>query len=63
MTYTNLQRKGADGIKLHIDWTTVVSSGVVAAVVGTFQLLSNRYITRVLDHVEKLVKNGNKKDP
>ena len=48
---------------MHIDWTTVVSSGVVAAVVGAFQLLSNRYITRMLDHVEKLVKNGNKKDP
>ena len=47
---------------MHIDWTTVVSSGVVAAVVGAFQLLSNRYITRILDHVEKLVKNGSKKE-
>ena len=47
---------------MHIDWTTVVSSGVVAAVVGTFQLLSNRYVTRMLDHVEKALKNGAKKE-
>ncbi len=41
-----------------IDWTTVMSSAVVAAVVGVivgvFQLIANRYTARILDKVDKL---------
>ena len=43
-----------------IQWTTVASSAIVAAVVGVtvgiFQLITTRYLTRALDHIEKSIK-------
>ena len=41
-----------------INWTTIISSGVVAAIISGFQTVGNRYIVRALDHLEKTVKNG-----
>jgi hypothetical protein len=49
----------------NINWTTVISttiaSGFVAIIVGTFQLIANRYTTRILDAIEKSIKINNKK--
>ncbi len=39
-----------------INWTTVISSGVVAAVIGIFQVISNRYTNRILDHIERTIR-------
>lgn len=41
---------------MEINWTTVVASGFVAAIVGIIQLIANRYTNRMLDHIEKLLK-------
>ena len=46
---------------MEINWTTVISSGIVAAVIGTFQLVGTRYTNRALDHIEKMFKNGKEK--
>ena len=46
---------------MNINWTTVISSGVVAAIVGIIQLIANRYTNRVLDHLEKTLRNGKEK--
>ena len=46
---------------MDINWTTVISSGVVAAIVGVIQLIANRYTIRILDHVERSIKNGKEK--
>jgi hypothetical protein len=40
-----------------INWTTVIASGVVASIVGVFQVVANRYSNRILDHIEKILKN------
>jgi hypothetical protein len=49
-------------VGINVDVTTVVSSGVVAAVIGIFQVIGQRYANRALDHFEKtiagLVKEG-----
>jgi hypothetical protein len=47
---------------LNINWTTVASSGVVAVIIGIFQLVATRYTNRILDHIEKTlrIKNGKK---
>lgn len=45
---------------MNINWTTVISSAVVAVVIGMFQLVATRYTNRILDHVEKQLKNGKK---
>ena len=45
---------------MHIDLTTVASSGFVAAVICIFNTFSNRYTTRMLDHIEKLLKKDEK---
>jgi hypothetical protein len=44
---------------MHIDMTTVLSSGVVAAIISSFQFITNRYLGRILDRIEK---NTEKKD-
>lgn len=36
---------------LGINWTTVISSAVVACIIGGFQLIANRYTTRLLDRI------------
>jgi len=47
-----------------IDWTSVICSVVTASVIGGFTLFSNRYLTRILDIIEKRlgIIHGNKKD-
>ncbi len=40
-------------ILTEIQWTTVVASAISAAVIGTVQLIANRYVTRMLDRIEK----------
>ncbi len=49
-----------------INWTTVISSALVAMIIGVFQLIGNRYAARVLDKIEKMVvennQNRNSKD-
>jgi hypothetical protein len=40
---------------INIDWTTVISSAVVAMIIGGFQLVGNRYTTRLLDRLEASV--------
>jgi hypothetical protein len=45
-----------------INWTTVFSSAVVAAIIGIIQLIANRYTNRILDHIEKTIKLNNKKN-
>jgi hypothetical protein len=40
---------------MHIDLTTVISSGITAMIIGSFQVIGNRYIVRMLDHVEKRI--------
>ena len=47
---------------MNINWTTIISSAVVAVVIGLFQLVSTRYANRMLDHIEKLLKIVNGKD-
>jgi hypothetical protein len=41
---------------MNIDWTTVISSGVVAGIICIFNTISSRYTVRLLDHVERLLK-------
>ena len=41
---------------MNINWTTVISSAVVAVVIGVFQLIATRYTNRILDHIEKTMK-------
>lgn len=48
---------------MDLNWTTIIASGVTASIIGIFQLISNRYGSRMLDHIEKMVreiKNGAK---
>jgi hypothetical protein len=49
---------------MELNWTTIIASGVTASIIGIFQLISNRYGARMLDHIEKtlkeLTKNGAK---
>jgi len=41
-----------------INWTTIISSAVVAVVIGIFQLVANRYTNKMLDQVERIFKNN-----
>jgi len=44
-----------------IEWTTVISSGVVAVIIGGMQFISTRYLGRMLDKIEKdILKSKNK---
>jgi len=36
-----------------INWSTVVASGLVAVIVGSFQLVAQRYTNHMLDRVDK----------
>ncbi len=40
---------------MHIDWTTVIASAITAAIVSGTTFISNRYLSRILDRVEKNV--------
>ena len=53
-----------EGVTMKLDWTTVIASGVPTAIVGGFQLFNNRYLTRILDTIERRlgIVPGDKKD-
>ncbi len=43
---------------MEINWTTVISSAVVAVIISGAQLIGNRYLSRVLDHLERTLRNN-----
>lgn len=43
-------------MSLAINWTTVITSGVVATIISCFQVIGNRYLIKALDHLEKSIK-------
>jgi hypothetical protein len=48
---------------MSIEWTTVISSGVVAAIISSCQFVTTRYLGRFLDRIEKDVRpKGRGKD-
>jgi cytochrome b subunit of formate dehydrogenase len=49
---------------MNLHWTTVIACVVPAAIVGGFQLFSNRHLTRILDTIERRlgIVPGDKKD-
>ena len=47
-------------LQMNINWTTVISSGVVAVVIGMFQLVAARYTNRILDRIDKLLEKNKK---
>ena len=38
---------------MNIEWTTVISAGVVAAIISSVQFITTRYLGRILDRLEK----------
>ena len=42
---------------MSLNWTTIIASGVTASIIGIFQLVSNRYGNKMLDHIEKMLKS------
>jgi hypothetical protein len=38
---------------MDINWTTVITSGVVAAIISSMQFITTRYLSRILDRLEK----------
>jgi hypothetical protein len=44
-----------------INWTTVISSAVVATIIGSFQVVANRYVVRGLEAFERFIKSNTKK--
>jgi len=38
---------------MEINWTTVLSSGLVAAIITGMQFITTRYLGRILDRLEK----------
>ena len=38
---------------MDINWTTVISSGVVAVIISSMQFVTTRYLSRILDRLEK----------
>ena len=47
---------------MNINWTTVLASGVVASIVSGFQFITNRYLGRILDKIEKNTEKLNEKN-
>ena len=43
-----------------IDWTTVIASAFTAAIVSGFTFITNRYLARVLDRIEREIAKSNK---
>lgn len=48
---------------LHIDWTTVIASAVVASIVGGTQFVFNYYLGRILKSIDRTLKIENKDKP
>jgi hypothetical protein len=46
---------------MEINLTTVISSGVVATIIGIFQLIGTRYVGKILDHIERTLHYNKKK--
>jgi hypothetical protein len=38
---------------LSIDWTTVIASALVSAIITSFNFLTTRYLARMLDKIER----------
>jgi len=41
-----------------INWTTVATSGIVAAVISSFQFITTRYLGKLLDKIDKSLRKG-----
>jgi len=41
---------------VNIDWTTVIASAITAAIIGSTQFITTRYLSRILDRLEKVYK-------
>lgn len=39
---------------MDIDWTTVIASAITAAIIGSAQFITTRYLSRILDRLEKV---------
>jgi hypothetical protein len=46
---------------MDINWTTVITGGVMVSAMEGFKVIAVRYIPRALDHFEKWVKNKRNK--
>lgn len=46
---------------MHIEWTTVIASGVVAAIISSIQFITTRYLSRILDRLERDYRKSNNK--
>jgi len=38
---------------ININWTTVIAAAVTAAIVGSMQFITIRYLGRILDNIER----------
>jgi len=38
---------------MDINWTTVITSAIVASIISGMQYLTTRYLSRILDRIEK----------
>ncbi len=43
-----------------VDWTTVIASAVTASIVSGASFVSNRYLARMLDRIEKALAKTNR---
>lgn len=41
-----------------LNWTTIIASAVTAVIVGGSQFIFTRYLSRILDRIEKEVQKG-----
>jgi hypothetical protein len=47
---------------MRLDFTTILSSGFVATIIGIFNLVGQRYTNRILDQIEHKIGINNSKD-
>jgi hypothetical protein len=38
---------------MDINWTTVITSAIVASIIASMQFITTRYLSRILDRLEK----------
>jgi len=38
---------------MNINWTTVITSAIVATIISSMQFITTRYLGRILDRLEK----------
>lgn len=46
---------------MDINWTTVITSAVVASIISGMQFLTTRYLGRILDRIEKNYERNGKR--